>query len=580
MSKLLFASEISVDDLIVRLQTTADAFVTITKELDLNKVLQSIACTAQQVGNSSYSMLSIFDEQGQINTFYTSGTSPQQQEMTALFLKSCHLLGLFIKEGHSLRIHDLSLDPRFCAFPPKHPLITSFLGVPVSSQGKIIGILYLMGKIGAAEFDETDEWLLNLFARQAAIAIENAKLYDKNSQAQRNAQTLAELIGSLNEFTEPNPLFQQISNAVCQILDLPAAGVFLLDRRSGRFTLQKGVGLRQSPVGDTFVPIEGSLAGKVLAGGETLIVPDTGLLDRAFMPSLANGILPKSVVVVPIRKYGKINGVIEAYSKEARHFTPDETGLLETFATKASLALEKAYLYQHKEDFLSMTAHDLRTPLTAIKMSMGLLTTNLPPDFPPLLSQLFENVSRNAQRLDDLMVDLLDLTRLENGGVHLKLEQCEVGKMIRGVTTTLGPLFEEKSQILKSNFNGEECWIEVDRRRMEQVLVNLLVNANKYTLVGGKVEIGLAEIGDLVRIEIKDNGPGIPLSEQELIFDRYYRRPVHEEGVNNSGTGLGLPITRKLVELQGGKIRVESAPGQGTTFYVEMPLHDKVPVKN
>ncbi|MBN9391397.1 MAG: GAF domain-containing sensor histidine kinase [Chloroflexi bacterium] len=564
--------EMRVDNIITRLQTTANAFVAITKELDLDMVLQLIADSAKQVANSRYAALGIVDEQGVISFFITSGISKEERELIGALPRGHGLLGLLIKEGQPVRVRDISKDPRRCGFPPNHPPMTSLLGMPVSIEGKIVGDLYLTDKIGKSEFDDEDEWWLNLFARQAANAIINANLYNKARQAQKNAQALAEVVGSLNQFTEPHALFDQISKATCQILGLPAAAVFMLDEQVARFSLQAGIGLKQNSDDDTFLPLKGSVAGEVLEQARTKVVSNLTQLDEIYVPYLASGKLPDSLIVVPIREYGKINGVIEAYSQVARQFTPDEIALLEAFAVKASLALEKANLFHQKEEFLSMTAHDLRAPLSAIKMSSGLLAANLPEDFPPLLSQLVENITRNSERLDNLMEDLLDLNRLENGRVHLNLERCEAGELINAAVNSLNPLFEEKSQLLTYTTNSHKCWIVVDRKRMDQILVNLLSNAHKYTPTGGKVTVALDTSESSVVIKVSDNGPGIPPKEQNLIFDRYYRRPVHEQESKISGTGLGLPITRNLVNLHEGKIWVESTPGSGTTFFVQLSI--------
>lgn len=572
MVKPIPASDLKADSVISRLQTTANAFATITQELDLDIVLQLIADSARQVANSKYAALGIVNDQGVITSFITSGLSTQERELIGELPKGHGLLGILIKEGKPVRVRDITKDPRRCGFPPNHPPMFSLLGMPVSIGGKIVGDLYLTDKIGKPEFDDEDEWWLTLYARQAAIAIVNANLYNKSQQAQRNAQALAEVVGSLNHFTQPLALFDQISKATCQILGLPAAAVFLLDTRAGRFPLQIGTGLQQNRGDDVFLPLEGSIAGQVLDLGRSVVVTDLHQLDEVYMPYLASGQLPRSLMVVPIYQNGKINGVLEAYSQVARQFTPDEVALLEAFAVKASLALEKANLYQQKEEFLSMTAHDLRAPLTAIKMSVGLLADNLPDDFPPLLLQLVENISRNSQRLDNLMEDLLDLNRLEHGGVQLKLDRHEAGEIVRAAINSLTPLFEERGQTLSFNSRADHYWIEADRKRMDQILVNLLSNAHKYAPLGGEVEVSLEINGDSVEIKVKDNGPGIPLEEQSLIFDRYYRRPIHEQGSKISGTGLGLPITRNLVELHGGKIWVESTPGNGTSFFVQLPL--------
>lgn len=566
--------EIKSENLVARLQTTANAFVAITQELELDAVFQLIADTARLVANSKYAALGIVDDDGLITSFITSGISKEQRESIGALPRGHGLLGILIKEGRTLRVQDINKDPRRYGFPPNHPPMTSLLGMPVSIEGKVVGDLYLTDKIGEADFTDEDVWWLNLFARQAAIAIVNAKAYEKTRQAQTQAQALAELIGSLNQFTQPNLLFQQISKATCQLLNLPSAGVFLLDERAGHFVLQAGVGLERNSNDGTYLPINGSIAGQVLDLNATIAVEDTSKLPEIYVPNQASGQRPRAVLVVPIREYGRINGVIEAFSNSARQFAPEEKSLLEAFAIKASLALEKANLYKQKEDFLSMTAHDLRAPLTAIKMSAGLLSASLPENFPPLLLQLIDNITRNSERLNNLLEDLLDLNRLENGNIQLNLTTIDIVEFITSIVSTLTPLFTEKSQTLTfEQVNpGRLIELKADRRRMEQILTNLLVNANKYIQPGGKVEVKLEELEDHIVIRISDNGPGIPLAEQAMIFDRYYRRPVHEQGSKISGTGLGLPIARNLVELHGGRIWVESQPGQGTTFSIRLPL--------
>jgi signal transduction histidine kinase len=564
--------EMKTENLIAQLQMTANAFVSITKELDLERVLQLIADSARLVANSKYAALGIVDEQGLITSFITSGLSKEERERIGDLPRGHGLLGILIKEGRPIRVRDMTKDPRRSGFPPNHPPMTSLLGMPVSIQGNIVGDLYLTDKIGKLEFDDEDEWWLNIFSRQAAIAIMNAHLYERSRQAQLQAQALADLTGSLNQFTQPLELFQQISKATCRLLNLPSAAVFLLDEKADRFTLQTGIGLKNNKTGDSFLPLTDSIAGRVLLQGEPIAVSDRRELPSVYMPQLESGQLPQSALVVPIKQYGKINGVIEAYSDTPRTFTAAEIALLETFAANASLALEKAQLFEQKEEFLSMTAHDLRAPLTAIKMSTGLLSASLPENFPPLLIQLVENISRNSQRLSNMMEDLLDLNRLQHGNVQLNLAQLEASEVITSVVSGLNPLFKEKSQELTFTANGHDYRLLADPRRMEQILANLLVNANKYSPEGRKVEISLSKDESNLLIRISDKGPGIPLEEQKMIFNRFYRRPVHEQGTKISGTGLGLPITRNLVELHGGKIWVESQPGQGSTFFVQLPL--------
>jgi signal transduction histidine kinase len=564
------------DAIIGRLQAISNAFVAITSELDLDVVLQKIADTAREVGRATYAAMGVVDENGSITSFLTSGLSQEQRELLGEPPRGHGLLGVLIKQGQPLRVPVISEDPRSCGFPPNHPIMISLLGVPVSVQGRIIGDLYLTDKIGGAEFTAEDEWWLTIFARQAAIAIENAHLYKKARVAQQRAQVLAELTSQLNQSVQPQELFQQITQAASTLLELPAAALYLLDPTRSRFDFEAEVGLRKLTRHniDNSLPIKNSVAGQVLEKGTAVRIEDKAELQIMEFIRLANGDRPKSMLMIPIRRANLVNGVISVYGSGPRKFSAEEEGLLQAFADQAALALEKAQLYQQKEEFLSMTAHDLRAPLTAIKMSAGLLQANLPSDLAAPLIQLASNIGRNSERLNTMLEDLLDFSRLEQGRITLKLERLELAEALAAAVHPLAPLFEEKNQAIELQRPTQELWVLADRNRLEQALVNLLINANKYTPAGGSVKISFALEPGFVTVQLSDSGPGIPKDEQSLIFSRYYRRAVHDQSRIATGSGLGLPIARSLVELHKGQLWVESEPGQGSTFKVKLPLDE------
>lgn len=543
-----------------------------TRLLDLDKVLQLIADTAREFIHSTYAALAIVDEQGVITSFITSGLSDQEREKIGELPHGHGLLGVLIHQSQPLRVGDMSTDPRRSGFPANHPKMTSLLGVPVSVQGRVVGDLYLSDKIGSKEFSLDDQWWATRFARQAAVAVENANLYKKAQLAQQRAQTLTELISALNHSIEPEELFEQITRASSQLLELPAAALYLLDSQSPQFVLQAQIGLQLEPGEPSSLPLEGSIAGRVLEQGGTITVADTGLLPEIFFLPMPNGVLPRGLLAVPIRPHQQIIGVIEGYSAQPRHFSLEEVGLLEAFAAQAALTLEKAQLYKQKEEFLSMMAHDLRAPLTAIKLSSGLLQAHLPPDLPELLSRLVNNINHNSERLNNLVDDLLDLMRLEQGQMRLITETVEIGQLIVEALNNLLPLFEEKKQTLNFERPQLEYYAEVDRHRFEQVLVNIVANAHKYTPEGGVIRVELEATNQQLVLAIEDSGPGIPPEEQRRIFERYYRRALHEQARGTGGSGLGLTIARYLIELHKGKLWVESEVGQGSTFFIQLPL--------
>jgi signal transduction histidine kinase len=160
--------------------------------------------------------------------------------------------------------------------------------------------------------------------------------------------------------------------------------------------------------------------------------------------------------------------------------------------------------------------------------------------------------------------------------VPLKLERLEIRELLATVINSLIPLFEGKKQELQYKPLEADYWVMADQHRLEQALVNLLTNANKYTPAEGRINISfeVEEANNWINILIQDSGPGIPAEEQTRIFDRYYRLPVDEQTLQTTGSGLGLPIARWLVELHGGQLRVESEPGirPGSCFIVGLPL--------
>ena len=562
------------DNIIGRLQAISNAFVAITSELDLDVVLQTIADTAREVGKARYAAMGVLDENGRITSFITSGITKEQRELLGEPPQGHGLLGALIKEGQPLRIPVISEDPRSCGFPPNHPPMTSLLGVPVSLQGRITGDLYLTDKIDAPAFSAEDEWWLTIFSRQAAIAIENARLYKKARIAQQRAQTLADLTSQLNQSIQPQELFQQITRAASTLLEMPAAALYLLDQTRSRFEFEAQFGLRNltrhSP--DNAIPVEDSIAVKLLEKEGVFVIEEHAEQVVKGFIQLESGERPRSVLGVSIRQENVMNGVIAVYGAKSHQFTGGEKQLLQAFADQAALALEKVQLYQQKEEFLSMTAHDLRAPLTAIKMSAGLLQVSLPPGLPAPLTQLVSNIGRNSERLNTMLEDLLDLSRLEQGRIALNLARLELGEAVAAAIHTLQPLFEEKDQTIDLRRPAREMWVMADRNRLEQALVNLLTNANKYTPPGGRVEASFSIQPGFVTVLVKDSGPGIPKEEHNLIFSRYYRRAIHEQNRITTGTGLGLPIARSLVELHKGQLWVESEQGQGSTFKLKLPL--------
>ena len=232
--------------------------------------------------------------------------------------------------------------------------------------------------------------------------------------------------------------------------------------------------------------------------------------------------------------------------------------------------MSRAELERQKDEFLASISHDLRTPLTAIMASIGVVLANEPPGTPPPLHRMFVNIDLAAGRMARLVGDLLELTRLQAGRVEFRPVSCDLCDLVRRSVRSMEPLASARNQKIRVDLPAEPFFVRVDPDRLERALLNLLDNAQKYGTSGGAIGVRLDPHPEEVVLAVSNDGPGIPETERLRIFDRFYRSET-EAIRRNQGSGLGLAIARAMVELHGGRIWVESAPGRGTTFSITIP---------
>jgi signal transduction histidine kinase len=625
--------------LIQQLLALNKAALAITGELELDRVLQQIVASARELAGCKYSALGVLGDDGYIERFPTSGISEVDREKIGAPPRGHGLLGVMLRAGRTLRIPDLNRDDRRVGFPPHHPPMTSLLGVPIFVQGKLVGDLYMTDKLGQPEFTEEDEWLLQLLATHAATALTNARLHAENVEALRRATlerarsyALFSVTEAINRSVHLDEVISLILRSTVDLLSTAGAALYLLEEqdsvengsagegaayplegeaRSRQFVARYAIGLEAPYRTETVqLPTEGTIAGRALKMGVTQVVADTEDEPDTIFPRLAGKRL-RSLVVVPLIISDHVLGVLSAYSERKNAFDKEAVQLQEAFAAVASTAINNARLYeearkgraaaekeqqrlrevdQMKDEFLSTAAHELRTPLTAVRMASSLLheqiQARLQDDnrlieaggtrLDTRLLDLVGLVEEGSARMHSLVNDLLDLTRLEQGRATLQLEEFDIREAIDSAMESVTPLLESKSQSAVRRLPELGCRIRGDRQRLEQVLLNLLSNAHKYSPTGSPIEVRLtrATVGSGRKeclVSVRDSGPGVPEEERERIFDRFYRSSVHRDD-RTSSTGLGLPIARKIVELHGGRLWVEPAPGSGSIFTLAIPV--------
>jgi signal transduction histidine kinase len=234
------------------------------------------------------------------------------------------------------------------------------------------------------------------------------------------------------------------------------------------------------------------------------------------------------------------------------------------------LEVMRRQLERQRDEFFSSVSHDLRTPVAAIKAAIGVVLANEPPNLSPGLHRLLGNIDLAADELAALIEDLLEIARLQSGRVELWRSEVDMRGVLQRAVRNVEPLFAARGQKAALSLPDEPVIVSIDVERMGRVLRNLLGNAQKYGPDNGTVTLSLQSMAGEIRVLVHDDGPGIAKEDQERIFERFYRvRSAASAGP--SGTGLGLAIARGLVELHGGRLWVESAPGEGSTFLMSLP---------
>jgi signal transduction histidine kinase/DNA-binding response OmpR family regulator len=222
-----------------------------------------------------------------------------------------------------------------------------------------------------------------------------------------------------------------------------------------------------------------------------------------------------------------------------------------------------------KDQFLSTMSHELRTPLNAVLGFSDLLADERYGPLNERQQRYVQHIHTGGKHLLTLISDILDLSKIEAGRMELVIENLRLETVFGEVLSAMQPLADKKSQVMSRN-TPADLGVLADSTRLKQVLMNLLGNAIKFTPNGGRIEIAARSVEGQVRVEVRDNGPGIPPEEQKRIFEAFYR--LRESGKKSEGTGLGLAITHRLVELHGGELSLESQVGRGSCFYFCLPV--------
>ena len=419
----------------------------------------------------------------------------------------------------------------------------------------------------------------------------------ERDQALRFQAATGEILASMrSSVTDAQPVFGAIVDNVLRLFGTRYAAVFLVRDDNLELAAARADADFERRQSSAFLKFResfpqrvdyGGFTGKALRSGQIMqMVPVVGNPEATPQAvALAQSFGYDSLVVAPLMREGKAIGVIGTTRPEARRFDEEELALLRAFADQAVIAIQNARLFReiqeksaqlevankHKSDFLANMSHELRTPLNAIIGFSEVLMERMFGEVNDKQADYLKDIHESGRHLLSLINDILDLSKIEAGRMELELSSFHLPTALSNAMTLVRERAQRHGIELRLEVDPRLGEFEGDERKVKQILLNLLSNAVKFTPDGGRVDVTARSIDSRVEIAVKDNGVGIAPEDQASLFEEF--RQVGSDATRKAeGTGLGLALTKRFVELHGGEIRVESAPGQGATFTVLLPV--------
>ena len=382
-------------------------------------------------------------------------------------------------------------------------------------------------------------------------------------------ERLIEISRSLNSTLSLRPLLHRIVMAAQEITETEACSIMLVDRQSGQLYFEEATNL--PGVRSIVVPMEGSVAGWVAQHGEPLVVADARKDPRFWdQADKQSTFTTRSILAVPLITRGNVIGVLEAINKAGgAEFTDEDVDTLGVLGDQAAVAVQNALLFQ-QSDLIAEIVHEMRTPLTSIIAYADLMQR--PEATTTQCSQFADIVQREAERINEITKNFLDLARLESGRASLARDPVYMSTVIHMAVNVLRPQADAKQIRLSVDVPANLPTVMGDAQRLHQALLNLVGNAIKYCRLGDHVTVTARVERDCLAVGVADTGPGIPEDALPHLFERFYRVPAAEGRA--VGTGLGLSITAQIIEMHRGQISVNSREGKGATFTFTLPINN------
>jgi signal transduction histidine kinase len=525
-----------------RLRALLDAVVAIGADLDLRSTLERIVHAACRLADARYGALGVIGPDRMLVEFITEGVSPQEQARIGDLPRGHGVLGLLIEEPRPIRLDDITTHPRAYGFPPNHPPMHSFLGVPVRIRDQVFGNLYLAEKRGGGQFTDEDEQMVIALSVAAGAAIDNARLYAQTARRHRWLEAAAEITGVLLGKIRRTEALQLVADRAREVAGADLAMVLLYDESHATMCVEVVAGTDPGLVG-TIVEVAGSEFATVVEQRHLAVVEDLGTIA-----SWGTALTTSTALLVPLQAAGVTLGALVVADEQGtvRHSDELDVALVETFAGQAALALERARAQDEREMLAVIgdrerIARDLHDVVIQRLFAAGM--------------QLQVTAARMTRPEDrrrvDAVVDDLDTTIRDIRGAIFELRSPAANSLLRQVRTVVDEAYASTGVRPQLRVDGpiDTAVDEPTGGSLLAVLREALSNVARHARASA-VTVQIDVSGERVGLVVTDNGQGLGQPD---------------------GNGNGLTNMRKRAEDLGGTFAAEPAPGGGTRLTWRVP---------
>jgi signal transduction histidine kinase len=568
---------------------------------DVQPVLNAVAQSAARLCEATNAII-FRVEQNEFRPVAWYGPLPVFEREAVRPLKRGYFVGRAIVDRDVVHIRDIrgpevqTEFPESAAFAEKAGVRTA-LAAPLIREGIAIGAI-LIRRTEVRPFSDKQIGLLKIFGDQAVIAIENVRLFKELQERTRELSESVEEMRALGEVgqavSSSLELETVLDTIVSRAVDLSGTDggvIYEFDEQTQEFVLRASHRMEPEAVEvlmSARIKLGEGATGQAALRREPVQIPDTvELRERAVsrVGPLLNRLGYRSLLTVPILREQQIMGGLTVWRKQVGEFQPEVINLLQTFSTQSALAIQNARLFReiedksrqieaanrHKSEFLANMSHELRTPLNAIIGFSEVLQERLFGELNEKQAEYTDDILTSGRHLLSLINEILDLSKVEAGRMELETFPFDLPLAIDNARTFVRERAAKHGITVDIQVDERLGEYVADERKIKQILLNLLSNAVKFTPEGGRIGINARQVDRSVEISVSDTGIGIAPEDQPKVFEEF-RQVGSDYAHKVEGTGLGLALAKKFVELHGGRIWVASEPGKGSTFTFALPL--------